>query len=153
MHAGRSYFAGGPQSRKRRPAACVSAHTAHVIVGGRGYWNRHAHGIDAGRQTTCVDGWKALGKLRPDGRACVKKDPTSSRDLSKDSARDDVARREIAVRMDPEHELLTGTVDQNGALAPQGLTRERSRIVPSRDGCRMKLHELRIRKHGACACR
>src|SRR5262249_46955320 len=100
-----------------------------------------------------VDGWEALRKVWPDCLACVQERPASGGDLSKYCARDDVARREIAVRMGFEHEWLAGTVDQNGAVAAQCFTRERSRIVPGRDCGWMKLHELGISEHSACACR
>src|SRR5215475_10407173 len=153
MHASRSHFACRPQARKRGTASCVGAHTTHVIVRGRRHRNSHVHGIDADPYAACVDGWEAFRKVRSDRRARVQEGATSSRDLSKHPARYDIAWRQIAVRMDLEHESLAGTVDQNGALAPQGFTRERGRIVPGRDRRRMKLHELRICKYSACACR
>src|SRR5262245_4549349 len=140
MNASRGHFARGPQAIERGAAACVSADPAHVVVRGRRHWNEHAHWVDAGRHAACVDGGKARGKALADCRARVEKRAAPGSNLREYATCDDIAWRQIAVGMNRQHEPLAGAVDQNGAFAPQGLARERCRIVTDRYGSWMKLH-------------
>ena len=73
--------------------------------------------------------------------------------LLEDRARDDVARRELGVGMDAEHEALAEIVDERRALAANRLGYERHRIAPDRERGRMKLHELHVGEQGAGARR
>src|SRR5262249_8897087 len=73
----------------------------------------------------------------------------SGDDLGEYGARNDIARREIALRMNLRHERLTVAVDQDRTLAAYRFARERRRVASDRDGSRMKLDEFGIGKHCA----
>ena len=74
-----------------------------------------------------------------------------ARHLGEHAAHHDVARRELGLGVDGEHEALAGRVAQQGAFAAQRFGHERRRRVADGQAGRMELHELEIAERGAGA--
>ena len=111
------------------------------------------HGIDAGVPAVRVDGREGFGEARADGFAAIEKRAAPGGDLGEHAARHDIARRQLAARIDGQHEALAAAVDQRRAFAAQRFGRERRGIDADVDGGRMELHELGVGDHGAGARR
>ena len=83
-------------------------------------------------------------KDSPMAFARIEEGTAAGRDFGEDAAGDNVARREVAVRMQSLHEALAFAVDEQRAVAAQGFRCERGRVVADVDGRRMELHEFGI---------
>src|SRR5439155_15046938 len=68
----------------------------------------------------------------------------SAIDFARDAARDDIARREVAVGMIARHERVAGCGDEARPFTAQGFGDQKSRSAGTTERRRMELHELEV---------
>ena len=136
MRAGRGDFARRPQSIERGAAARVGRDAAHVIVRGGRDRNEIARRIDAGAAAVLrYTPGKRCAKLAPIALRASRNAPRPACNLGEHAARHDIARRELGVGMDFQHEALARRVDEPSRLRRGSL---RSRAAPDRGRCRSR---------------
>src|SRR5207247_10506917 len=97
-----------------------------------------AHGRD-GREAPNDVGWIEM-------RESEKYRAAGPLGLTRDASRDDVARRQIAVRMVPGHERLVMLVHQARPFAAQRFRDQKTRRLAPVERRRMELHDLEVRQ-------
>ena len=143
MHAGACDLAGGEQSRHRRVPPQIGEDAAHAVVRSRGDGHRRRGDVQPDLATLLV------GRREPRrdvGHRRRVEDHRLSRLIAhlQHRAGDDVARRQIAERVEPVHEPLARGVAEHRPLAPQRLRQQPGRVPGHIERRRMKLHELQV---------
>ena len=85
--------------------------------------------------------------MRSHRGARVETDGPSALLLLEDRTGNDVARRELGIGMDGEHETLAEIVDEDRSLTPDGLGDKRHRVASDRERRRVELDELHVGQH------
>src|SRR5215831_3820336 len=136
-------LAAGPQPLDRRAACLVHGDSAHVIMRGWSYRDRHRCGIDAGRAAVCGDGGKALRKMHAERLPGIEKYAMPVRNMLPHGARHNVPRLELAATL-PRHDSLSDLVDESSAFPSHGFAHQRHRIKTNVERSRMELHEFHV---------
>ena len=113
----------------------------------RRHRDRLGRRVDAGLEAGRGDSGEFLGESGAHGLGGVEEGAASAGEFGEHAARDNVAGGEFRILVQRRHEALSGAVDQNGALAAQGLGGERRGIAADVDGGGMELHELGVGDH------
>ena len=139
-------FTCGEESGNGGAAPLVGVDAPHQIVGGGADRDRIGRQIESHVATHRGDSREPLVNARAiqmrerqeHGTACLL-------GLPHDAARDDIARRQIAIRVIPRHERLAARVDEPRPFAAKRLGEEKSRRAWAIERGRVELHELEIR--------
>ena len=146
VDAGAGGFAGGEQSGNGGAAPVVGVDAAHQIVSGGADGNRIGRQIEPDLAAHRGDSREPfvnaraiqMGERQKHGTARLLR-------LPHDAARDDIARRQIAVGVIPRHERLAPRVDEPRPFAAKRFGEEKPRRARAVERGRMELHELEIR--------
>ena len=148
MHAGHRHLAAGPEPVDVRATARVGDNAAHVVVGGRSDRHRLAARVVTRLSAQRQSLWEARLALRRERWTQVEQDPLSRGGTPRDRPGDDVAGRQLRLRVLVEHEPAAGFVQQQRARPAQRFRQERQAravaVLGRQQRRRMKLYELEI---------
>src|SRR5579864_1104288 len=121
----------------------IARDPTHMVVRGGCDRNRLCRWVDANILAGGKNGWKALGEFFSDGGSAIQEYPMARGDLPVHRACNDIARRELGIAMNFQHEAPAGFIDQNCAFAAQRFRGKWRRVAANGDCRGVKLNELR----------